>query len=56
MLEVMCIALEDAANFTGVQNINMSTVQVLAANRLEWRRMIRRQRDVCDAGHSKSND
>ena len=44
--------LEDAANFTGVQNIDMSTVQALAANRLEWRRMIRRQRDVCDAGHS----
>ena len=46
-----CI-LEDAANFTGAKNINIEAVNTLAADRLEWRRMLRRQRDVCDAGHS----
>ena len=44
--------LEDAANFTGVENIDIDTVQALAADRVQWRYMIRRQRDVCDAGHS----
>ena len=44
--------LEDAANFTGVNNIDNDTVQALAGNRVQWRCMIRRQRDVCDAGHS----
>ena len=44
--------LEDAVNFTGVSDIDIETVQALAANRVQWRHMIRRQRDVCDAGHS----
>ena len=44
--------LEDAAIFTGVKNIDNDTVQALAGNRVQWRCMIRRQRDVCDAGHS----
>ena len=44
--------LEDAANFTGVSDIDMGRVQALAADRVQWRHMIRRQRDVCDAGHS----
>ena len=43
--------LEDAANFTGV-NIDLGTVQALAADRVQWRHMLRRQRDVCVAGHS----
>ena len=42
--------LEDAANFTGVNNIDVGIVQYLAADRVRWRHMLRRQRDVCDAG------
>ena len=48
--------LEDAANFTGVKNIDLSTVQALAADRVQWRHMLRRQRDVCDAGHSNDKE
>ena len=44
--------LEDAAKFTGVNNINNDTAQALAADRVQWRRMIQRQRNVCDAGDS----
>ena len=44
--------LEDLAKFTSEQNINSNGVQALAANRVQWRYMIRRQRDVSDAGHS----
>ena len=44
--------LEDVAKFTSEQNINSNGVQALAAGRVQWRYMIRRQRDVCDAGHS----
>ncbi|KAL5257293.1 hypothetical protein ACHWQZ_G012277 [Mnemiopsis leidyi] len=44
--------LEDAATFTGVKDINNSKTETLAANRVQWRNMLRRQRDVCDAGHS----
>jgi hypothetical protein len=43
--------LEDATNFRGVNNIDNNTVKALASDRLQWRSMIRRQRDVCDAGH-----
>ncbi|KAL5266167.1 hypothetical protein ACHWQZ_G006724 [Mnemiopsis leidyi] len=44
--------LEDAATFTGVKDINNSKTEALAANRVQWRNMLRHQRDVCDAGHS----
>ncbi|KAL5252017.1 hypothetical protein ACHWQZ_G014984 [Mnemiopsis leidyi] len=44
--------LEDAATFTGVKDINNSKTETLAANRVQWRNMLRRQRDVCNAGHS----
>ena len=44
--------LEDAAKFTGVENIDNNTTEALATNRVQWRHMLRRQRDVCDAGHS----
>ena len=44
--------LEDVAKFTSEQNINSNGVQTLAADRVQWRYMIRRQRDVSDAGHS----
>ena len=44
--------MEDAANFTGVKNIDLGTLQALAADRAQWRHMIRNQRDVCGAGHS----
>ena len=37
----MACVLEDAANFTGVDKIS----------RVEWRNLLRRTRDVCDAGH-----
>jgi hypothetical protein len=43
--------LEDVANFTGVDNIENDTVQALASDPVQ-RCMIRRKRDVCDAGHS----
>ena len=42
---------EDTTNFTGVNNIDNNTVKALASDRVQWRSMIRRQRDVCDAGH-----
>ena len=48
----MACILEDAANFTGVDNISIDTVQTLATNRVQWRHMLRRHRDVCDAGNS----
>ena len=32
--------------------IDLGTVQALAADRVQWRHMLLRQRDVCDAGHS----
>ena len=41
--------LEDAANLTGVNNIDMGIVQALAADRVQWRHMLRSQQDVCDA-------
>ena len=44
--------MEDAANFTGVKNIDLGTLQALAADRAQWRHMIRNQPDVCGAGHS----
>ena len=46
--------LEDVAKFTSEQNINSNGagVQASAADRVQWRYMIRRQRDVSDAGHS----
>ena len=44
--------LEDMAKFTSEHNINSNGVQALAADRVQWRYMIRRQRDVSDAGHS----
>lgn len=44
--------MEDAANFTGVKNIDLGTLQALAADRAQWRHMIRKQRDVCGTGHS----
>ena len=36
---------EDAANLTGFINIDLGTVQALAADRVQWRQMLR---DVCD--------
>ena len=44
--------LEDAARFTGVLKVDSDTTETLAADRVQWRRMISRRRDVCDAGHS----
>ena len=44
--------LEDVAKFQSVDYINNDTTQALAADRVQWRYMLRRQRDVCDAGHS----
>ena len=44
--------LEDVAKFTSEHNINSNGVQALTADRVQWRYMIRRERDVCDAGHS----
>ena len=44
--------LEDVAKFQSVDYINNDTAQALAADRVQWRYMLRRQRDVCDAGHS----
>ena len=46
------LELEDAANLIGANNIDLGTVQALAADRIQWRHMLRRQRDVHDAGHS----
>ena len=48
----MACVLEDAAVFTGVDNINRDAVKQLALKRVEWRNMLHRRRDVCDAGHS----
>ncbi|XP_063692866.1 uncharacterized protein LOC134824820 [Bolinopsis microptera] len=48
----MACVLEDAADFTGVDNISRDAVKQLALKRVEWRNMIHRRRDVCDAGHS----
>jgi len=48
----MACVLEDAADFSGVDNIDNDSTKDLAANRVQWRTMIRRRRDVCDAGHS----
>ena len=43
-------------NFTGVNNIDLGTVQAVAADRVQWRHMLRHQPDVyldvCDAGCS----
>ena len=44
--------LEDVAKFQSVDYINNDTAQALAADRVQWRYMLRRQRDVCDVGHS----
>ena len=44
--------LEDVAKFQGVDYINNDTAQALAADRVQWRYMLCRRRDVCDAGHS----
>ena len=44
--------LEDVAKFTSEHNINSNGVQALAADRVQWRYMIRRKRDVSDQGHS----
>ena len=48
----MACVLEDAAVFTGVDNISRDAVKQLALKRVEWRNMLHRRRDVCDAGHS----
>ena len=48
----MACVLEDAAYFTGVDNISRDAVRQLALNRVEWRNLLRLTRDVCDAGHS----
>ena len=48
----MACVLEDAANFIGVDNISRDAVRQLALNRVEWRNLLRRTSDVCDAGHS----
>ena len=52
----MACVLEDAANFTGVDNISGDAVRQLALNRVEWRNLLRRTWDVSDAGHGHSND
>ena len=44
--------LEDVAKFQSVDYINNDTAHALAADRVQWRYMLRRQRDVCDAGDS----
>ncbi|XP_063679285.1 uncharacterized protein LOC134814892 [Bolinopsis microptera] len=48
----MACVLEDAADFKGVDNISRDAVKQLALKRVEWRNMLHRRRDVCDAGHS----
>ena len=48
----MACVLEDAANFIGFDNISRDAVRQLALNRVEWRNLFRRTRDVCDEGHS----
>ena len=48
----MACVLEDAAMFTGVDKTDSVTTELLAGNRVQWRQMISRRRDVCDAGHS----
>ena len=48
----MACVLKDAAVFTGVDNISRDAVKQLALKRVEWRNMLHRRRDVCDAGHS----
>jgi hypothetical protein len=42
----------DAANFADVDNVENDNVQALASDQIQWRCMIRRQRDVIEAGHS----
>ena len=48
----MACVLEDAAHFTGIDNISRDAVRQLALNQVEWRNLLHRTRDVCDAGHS----
>ena len=48
----MACVLEEAADLTGVDNISREAVKQLALKRVEWRSMLHRRRDVCDAGHS----
>ena len=40
-----CI-LEDLTHFTSVNNIDIDAVHALTADRVQWRHMIRRKRDV----------
>ena len=42
----MACVLEDAADFTGVDNISRDAVKQLALKRVEWRNMLHRRRDV----------
>ncbi|MCP4473446.1 MAG: reverse transcriptase family protein [Gammaproteobacteria bacterium] len=45
--------LEDASIFTGVNNITLDRAEQLASDRVQWRSLIRRNKEfLCGAGHS----
>ena len=48
----MACVLEDVTDFTGVDNNSRDAVKQLSLKRVEWRNMLHRRRDLCDAGHS----
>ena len=48
---IACVK-EDAANFTGIADIDIGRVEQLAYDRVHWREMIRHKRDFIGAGHS----
>ena len=45
--------LEDAALFTGVDNISIEAAEQEASDRVQWRGLIRRNKEfLCGTGHS----
>ena len=43
---------EDAADFTGINNISMQTMEGMVTDREQWRAMIKNKRRFLAAGHS----
>ena len=50
----MSCVLEDAALFTGVDNITLEAAEQQASDRVHWRGLIRQNKEhLCSTGHSK---
>ena len=48
---IACVK-EDAANFSGIVDVDIGEVEELAHDRKHWREMIRHKRDFICTGHS----